>query len=169
MQVLKGHVSPETAYVVADYPYGFRLRCSIRYWIETHPTRGQRLMSQTTNPKKPGTVWNKPKASTYSLILVMYLDDSGYVQSKGIGPYGLEEPEIDAFIGQYSEALTGDYEAKQLTILRAKVRAYSKIQHTIISNPSPEQMAEIQANNARVSKMLPGMIAEEMKTIQEAK
>lgn len=35
MKVLSGHTSPETAYVVDDYPYGFRLRCKIRYWIET--------------------------------------------------------------------------------------------------------------------------------------
>ena len=35
MQILPGiHISPETAYVIDDYPYGFRLRCRIRYWLE---------------------------------------------------------------------------------------------------------------------------------------
>ena len=66
MKLLKGHTSPETAYLVADYPYGFTLRCQIRYWLEWHHTRGFRFVSQTTNPKRPGIVWNKPKASTYS-------------------------------------------------------------------------------------------------------
>lgn len=66
MKVLWGHNSAETAYVVADYPYGFRLRCQIRYWLEYRKGKGFRFVSQTTNPKRPGEVWNKPKASTYS-------------------------------------------------------------------------------------------------------
>ena len=27
-------VSPETAIIVPDYPYGFRLRCKLRVWVE---------------------------------------------------------------------------------------------------------------------------------------
>ena len=83
---LSGHVSQETAYVVDDYPYGFRLRCKIRYWIESN-TNGERFWSQTTNPKKAGEVWNKPKASTYSGILVMGLDEVGHVQCEGLNFY----------------------------------------------------------------------------------
>jgi hypothetical protein len=87
MQVLTGHVSPETAYVVDDYPYGFRLRCSIRYWIEYKPKLGFRLVSQTTNPKRPGTL-NKPKASTYFKFGgAMFLDENGHVQFRGLSEY----------------------------------------------------------------------------------
>ena len=87
MQILKGHVSPETAYVVNDYPYGFRLRCTIRYWLEYKGDMGVRLMSQTTNPKRGG-VWNKPKASTYACFGgAMYLDDEGHVQWAGLTEY----------------------------------------------------------------------------------
>ena len=64
--ILSGHTSPETAYLVEDYPYGFRLRCKIRRWLDCDPKRGARLMSQTSNPKLSGLVWNKPKASTYA-------------------------------------------------------------------------------------------------------
>ena len=39
MTVLTGHTSPETAYVVSDYPYGFRLRCQIRVLDRNHETR----------------------------------------------------------------------------------------------------------------------------------
>ena len=46
MEILKGHVSPATAYLVNDYPYGFRLRCQIRYWLEVHPRLGVRLSEQ---------------------------------------------------------------------------------------------------------------------------
>ena len=76
MELLHNHVSPETAYVVSDYPYGFTLRCQIRYWLEHSPRHGFRLMSQTSNPKKPGLVWNKPKGSTYCRFGgAMFLDD----------------------------------------------------------------------------------------------
>lgn len=85
--ILAGHVSPETAYVVADYPYGFRLRCTIRYWLEHDAKRGFRLVSQTSNPKR-GNVWNKPKASTYCKFGgAMYLDDAGHVQWSGLTEY----------------------------------------------------------------------------------
>src|SRR6185436_5846028 len=87
MQILKGHTSPETAFNVLDYPYGFKLRCAIRYWIEHDPRRGFRCVSQTTNPKR-GNVWNKPKASTYSKFGgCLYLDDKGHVQFSGLSEY----------------------------------------------------------------------------------
>ena len=65
--VLQDRVSPETAQVVPDYPYG-RLRCQIRYWLERKTGHGTRLMSQTTNPKRTNlfdTTKNKPHAGTY--------------------------------------------------------------------------------------------------------
>jgi peptidoglycan hydrolase-like protein with peptidoglycan-binding domain len=77
MKQLIGHTSPDTAYLVSDYPYGFRLRTSIRYWIETKKGFGQRFVSQTMNPKNGK--WNKPKAGTYYLAMVMVLEDNGYV------------------------------------------------------------------------------------------
>lgn len=81
LEVLRGHVSPETAYVVDDYPYGFRLRCKIRYWVESNGKKGSRVASQTTNPKVPGReVWNRPKYSTYSDLVFLYLDDAGHVR-----------------------------------------------------------------------------------------
>jgi hypothetical protein len=88
MKILSGHISPESAYVVEDYPYGFRLRCKIRYWIEYKAKKGCRFVSQTTNPKRPGEVWNKPKASTYSLFGgAMYLDENEHVQFSGLSEY----------------------------------------------------------------------------------
>jgi hypothetical protein len=88
MQILKDHTSPETAYVVEDYPYGFRLRCKIRYWLEFKPGKGFRFVSQTSNPKRPGLVWNKPKASTYCRFGgCMYLNEDGHVTWSGLTEY----------------------------------------------------------------------------------
>ena len=102
MQILKGHISPETAYMVDDYPYGFTLRCRIRYWLEYTPKRGVRFVSQTTNPKR-GDVWNKPKASTYCRFGgSMFLDDNGHVQWTGLNEY-CSGAEAKAWLEQYGE------------------------------------------------------------------
>jgi hypothetical protein len=104
MKPLYGHTSPETAYVVNDYPYGFKLRCVIRYWIEKKAGKGFRFCSQTTNPKRPGTVWNKPKCSTYVLLGAnMYLDLDGYVQWLSVTEYS-DANQVLNFIKNFPES-----------------------------------------------------------------
>ncbi len=107
MKVLSGHTSQETAYVVDDYPYGFTLRCKIRYWLEYKKGHGYRLVSQTTNPKKPYEVWNKPKASTYAPLGVMFLDEKDYVQWTTVGYWSSVE-NLQAFKETYREGLNED-------------------------------------------------------------
>lgn len=91
VKVLHGHVSPDTSYLVDDYPYGRRLRCQIRYWVDTAERGaakgGQRFARQTTNPKVAGDPWNKPHYSTYSGMVVLYLDSNEHVQHWGIDPH----------------------------------------------------------------------------------
>jgi hypothetical protein len=87
MKILSGHVSPETAYLIDDYPYGFRLRCKMRYWLEYKEGKGFRLWSQTTNPKR-GDHWNTAKPSTYCRFGgCMYLNDEGRVTWSGLSEY----------------------------------------------------------------------------------
>jgi hypothetical protein len=113
--VIRGHVSPETAYLVGDYPFGFRLRCKIRYWLE-RATKGSqkgrvRFVSQTTNPKH-GDCWNKSKGSTYSAFDVMYLDEQEHVHHFPLSDY-LWPEHFGAFVadgiyGQLDEAERGE-------------------------------------------------------------
>lgn len=108
-EILKGHNSPETAYVVNDYPYGFRLRCKIRYWLEYKANHGFRFMSQTTNPKRPGEVWNKPKASTYTHLAVMILKDANEkgireVTWTGFSSWDMDLTKLYDFMAKYSSA-----------------------------------------------------------------
>lgn len=119
-QLLVGHTSPETAYVIADYPYGRTLRCQRRCWIETRPGMGQRFVSQTNNPKRPGLVWNKPHAGTYSQICVMYLNpENGHVEIAGLGLYSYAD-KVEEFVQRFGEEeLTRDpHIAKMLPIFR---------------------------------------------------
>ena len=86
-KTLFGYNSPATAFQIDDYPYGFSLRCKIRYWIEYKKNKGFRFCHQTTNPKK-GDAWNKPKYSTYSDWMVLIQDtETGYISFKTAGPY----------------------------------------------------------------------------------
>lgn len=105
MRILKGHISPETAYVVDDYPYGYRLRCKIRYWLEHDPRRGVRFVSQTTNPKASGEAWNKPKPSTYSRFGgCMILIEAGHIEWRGLTEY-CNGAEAKAYSDTYGEGV----------------------------------------------------------------
>lgn len=107
MTPLYGHTNAESAYAVDDYPYGFRLRCSIRYWIESNKN-GFRFVSQTTNPKKPGTPWNKPKASRYAKLgAFMYLDAENHVQWSSLNEYSDAEYVLK-FVREYPGAVSAD-------------------------------------------------------------
>ena len=87
--ILRGYTSKETAYKVDNYPWGFRLRTSIFYWIETKPKLGDRFCSYTIDPRTGRAC--KPKCGTYSPFLYMFLSaDEGHVKYAGIDSYDKE-------------------------------------------------------------------------------
>lgn len=104
-QVLSGHTSFETGYLVDSYPYG-RLRCRKWYWIETAEKKGVRFVGQTENPKN-GQM-NAPKKGTYIRISgCMFLDENDHVQFKGISEYDSAE-RVQAFLQDFASGLTDD-------------------------------------------------------------
>jgi len=101
VEPLYGHTDENSAYVVDDYPYGFRLRTKIRYWMESS-SKGWRFVSQTLNPKTQG--WNAPKKSTYSLLAgAMFLDEKGHVEWEGLSGYGDADEALE-FAKQFPQA-----------------------------------------------------------------
>lgn len=123
-RILSGHTSMETAYVVEDYPYGFRLRCKIRYWLESNKN-GTRLVSQTSNPKREGLVWNKPKASTYARFAAcMYLDEHDHVTWSGLTEY-TTAAEAEAWVNTYKDGL-GELDAKRAAVWVAAKKVYEE-------------------------------------------
>lgn len=133
IKYLYQHTSPETAYVVEDYPWGFRLRTTIRYWIESKDAKngGQRFGSQTINPKTGQ--WCKPKYSTYSPIMVMYLDEKEHIHFTCLNTYSKTET-INKFKEDHLPNLT-EFQKKALR----ELIAYDKVmQHvTFEIRPSP--------------------------------
>lgn len=125
IQLLVGHDSAERAYVIADYPYGFRLRCKKKVWIETHPKHGQRVVEQTTNPKIEGReVWNKPKASTYAMIQVLYLDGEGHVHNAQLTAYDTVRDKVEGFLAKYGDACRDDYRGRLIADLLKAIERY---------------------------------------------
>ena len=129
--ILSGHTSPETAIVIDDYPYGFRLRCKIRYWLEHHPKRGTRFCSQTTNPKKSAIadIWNKPKASTYADVAgAMFTDENGHVKWSGLNYYG-DADACAAWLCEYRVGLPAEV-ANRVDKLIDQKRVYERAKAT---------------------------------------
>ena len=100
---LYNHTSEETAYVVDDYPWGFRLRTKIRYWIETNAKHGDRFCSQTVNPKTGK--WCAAKKSTYSPVMVLYVNDKDHVHVEAINNYCSDEI-LQEFIDCHNDNLS---------------------------------------------------------------
>ena len=124
-EIIKGCVSEETAYVVDDYPYGFRLRTKIRYWIET-TKNGDRFVSQTLNPKTG--FWNKPKKSTYDAVMVMRKDNSnGYINYFGLWKSaGLEE--LDKFMAKVGDYSFTSAQKSQINSIKAMGKALEGVE-----------------------------------------
>jgi len=131
------HTSPETAYVVQDYPWGFRLKTTIRYWVETKKSKngGQRFASQTINPKTG--LWCKPKYSTYSPIMLMYLDENDYVQYTSLGHHSGTEV-IENFKNTHLNFLT-DYQKETLK----ELIAFDKVMKNVTFEVRPSSIGPV--------------------------
>jgi hypothetical protein len=142
MEILKGHISPETALEIPDYPFGFRLRCKIRYWLEYKSKKGFRFCSQTTNPKRIGEHWNAVKSSTYSRYggVMLRNPENGHICWKGLSEYD-ELPIDESFLSQYGDTMP-DEAVKELQLLIVTRRRYEELKNEGV----PWQLAGKQAS-----------------------
>lgn len=153
---VQGHVSFETAHISAGYPYGRRGKCLRAVWIESKPRHGFRFVYRTTAPYYPEdgqeapapnvARWNKPKASTYYDVAVLYLTGHGHVEYDILGAHAPtkayekdgtiaaadREADIDAFELR-ARAGISDTVAKAILALRAFRRACSRMTFEVTS------------------------------------
>jgi hypothetical protein len=114
------HTTFESAYIIADYPYSFKLRCEKRVWIETN-NKGQRLVECTKNPKTGS--WNKPKCAIYSDLLILYIDGKGYIQHTNTGIYDLsfrssEVESLEKFIAFFQDGILPEFLSTWTNIIK---------------------------------------------------
>ena len=155
---ISGHTSEETAYIVDDYPYGFRLRTQIRYWVETKKGKGQRFVSQTLNPKT--SRWNKPKASIYSTVVMMALNEEDHVVNVTMSEWASGE-EIEDF-AMWAEGHLNEWQTGALDYLRAVRRAGERTTWTTHVCPGPDCPEHHQTREEQAD-MFGQMVSEEMR------
>lgn len=112
--ILKGYTSIDRPFKVDDYPYGFRLRTSIHYWIESKAGHGDRLCTYTIDPRNGRR--NKPKCGTYSTFLYMFINEKGHVEVGHIDSYNKEvfEARFYFLLGKIGEEYITDVQKKNI-------------------------------------------------------
>jgi hypothetical protein len=133
-----------------------------RVWVET-ATKGakkaqQRFMAQTQNPKT--FRWNKPKASTYSDIIILYLDSKDHVKLACLSTWDSAE-QIAAFVVTFGDYLT-EHQRKNIRYLDAVRRVGSRIKWTISTNSS-ETPKDREKREKDERKMLNALLVQELR------
>lgn len=142
---LKHHSSPESAYVVEDYPYG-RRRTKMRYWIEHKDKHGDRLCRQSLNPKTGK--WNNPKKSTYSSVKVLVKNPkNGHVETDELSTWSKEE-RVKEFMSKYDLTEKQKKICKQLIVMdRASKHIKYEIKPHDSEGPSHEEIEKKNMEN----------------------
>lgn len=72
-------IPSESKIEVKNYPYRFKLRCTLFDYLEFDPKKGFRHCTQTIDPRNGRQ--NKPKKSVYYKILLRYYNNDGHIKT----------------------------------------------------------------------------------------
>lgn len=72
-------IPSESKIEVKNYPYGFKLRCTLFDYLEFDPKKGFRHCTQTIDPRNGRQ--NKPKKSTYYRIMLRYFNNDDHIKT----------------------------------------------------------------------------------------
>lgn len=151
---LYGYDSEENSYLVSGYPWGWRLKTEVRYWVETNDKArgGQRFCKQTKNPKTG--LWCKAKKGTYADITFMYLDTEAHVKNEQIHCYNQDEYDFKEVYKGHKENLS-EYQIKKIKWFMARNEVMEHVTVTFkakdpfciskFNSAKPEDREEIQA------------------------
>ncbi len=144
-------------YVIGGYPWGFRLKCNVRYWIET-TKNGQREVMQTQDPRSGR--WCNPKKSTYSEIVILYkLKANGHIGSYHFGIAYSDEENLTNFLTLMPETFLSAEQQKTVNLARAIFKARKHLTFSIVENPALEQQAEINKHDAEAHAAIPKLVS----------
>lgn len=95
-------------HTVEDWPWGRKQRCSMHFFVETHPKRGQRFVKQSS---MNGRTYKPKKATYYNRVAIVEIDGKvGHVSwHAGYGMFGVNIED-----GQYLQRTFHDDEAQRL-------------------------------------------------------
>jgi len=125
LRILEKQPTEQEPFLVDNYPYGYTLKTKIRYWVET-TRNGQRFVSQTLNPKT--NIWNNPKKSTYSQIILIGLNEQEHITYTNLSLYSLKE--ALEFRDRYLNYLS-DYQKTELKNIIKMSEVFDKVEYKI--------------------------------------
>ncbi len=123
MEIIKEKYTEETPYIIKDYPYGFK-KCLMRVWVESVKNKGDRYCTQTQNPKT--FVWNKPKKSTYTGVMILYFNDNKHINWFGLYP-STDAEAYKKFIEKVGDYNFNDLQKERLKVIRAYIKTYENV------------------------------------------
>jgi hypothetical protein len=157
-KTIYGAVSPETAVVVNNYPWGFKLKTSQRYWIETTKS-GDRFVTQTLNPKT--NAWCNPKKSTYSAVMVMTTEDKDnktFVSSIGLDLGYSNVEQVATFESEIDKSKLNESQLKMICKCKAinKTNELVKVEFVESTGWTTEQRIEHDKKQNEIKSKLAG-------------
>jgi len=124
----------ESAVIVNNYPWGFKLKTKRAYWVETN-SKGDRFCYQTLNPKT--NKWCAVKTSTYSACLVLTQDtDNYYVSYFGVDKYGDTAKDVGEFVDKIDYEQLDTQQKKKLCRVKAFDTAMKNVKIEFVSTNS---------------------------------
>ena len=145
---IKPQPTEASPFVVDNYPYGFKLRTKIRYWVETNK-KGQRVLSQTLNPKTQK--WNKPKPSIYGDMIFLYKDEREHIKSFWLSPEYTEEQDYLEQLKEIPAELIGEYQKERIKTAKAifKTREHITLEIVETTGETKEQRTAREKEQAK--------------------
>ena len=123
MKELYNYDSFDNSYEVNNYPWGFKMRTSRKYWVESNK-RGDRFCFATLDPRS--NKWCKPKKGTYDKVCIMYLDENNYVKQKGVSMYSNNDQLAD-FLNTINPEQLNEFQKKAICY----VRSFNKVMKNV--------------------------------------
>lgn len=100
-------IKTDEVVTIEDYPYGFKLRCTLIDSMEFNPKKGYRHVTQTTDPRTGRK--NAPKKSTYSTISFRFYNENGHIKQVFFDLNGDESiNKATAFLFEHFDILSPD-------------------------------------------------------------
>ena len=143
---LYNHTSFETAYVVQDWPWGYKLRTEKRFWIESNKN-GDREISQTLDPRTGK--WCAPKKSTYYPVRIFYTSDQGEEVKQLLWEVMRKDDKIKSFYELHKDNLN-DFQKAQIKKWIGFNEAMKNVTFSFKSGFSLDESKEIEENNQQI-------------------
>lgn len=155
-EILEPQPTEINPYQIEGYPYGWRLKTSARYWVET-TKHGQREVFQTLNPKTQQ--WNRPKVSTYSDIVILYRDtENDHIHAYHFGMEYTGEEDLKKFLDFCPIEKLSQEQQKTVKVIEAVYKTRKHFTYEIVVNPTKEQQAEIDKHKKEAEELTPKLV-----------